>query len=134
MDLRRFNTKKSLKDTMLANLEAYWIEEINTEEFIAQEGKILTQIGVIDLFEEISSGKNDKYYVGITGRVREREKEHNAVFLAVIDCQSLDKANDLEELAKANGFYTGGATGNGHEEDTTKLYIYKMIPGVTIEG
>lgn len=131
--LRRFNYKESLPNSLFANLAIYRVEEINTYDVATKEGDSISQKEIISLFEEISGGNNEKYYVGITGRVRIREKEHNAVFLAVIDCQSLDKANKLEELTKARGFYTGGSTGNGHDEDTTKLYIYKMIPGVTVE-
>ena len=127
--------KVSQGDYAIANLSReYRVEEINTEEFMSvEEGDKLSKNEVISLFEEISEGNNGKYYVGITGRVRDREKEHNAEFLAVVDCPSVDKANGLEELAKANDFYTGKATGNGHEEDTTKLYIYEIIPGITIE-
>ena len=125
--------KISLRDSVLANLEVYRVDEINSSNSETKVGKILSKKEVISLFEAISAGNNWQYYVGITGRVREREEEHNAKFLAVIGCPSVDEANELEELAKANGFYTGDATGNGHDEETTKLYIYEIIPGLTKE-
>lgn len=126
-----FEKDESLKDSILAKLEVYRVEEINTFDVATEEGEILNQEGVISLFEEISAGNNGRYYVGITGRVRDREKEHNAHFLAVVGCSSVDEANELEEIAKSYGYDTGGATGNGHDEDTTKVYIYKKIPGET---
>lgn len=121
--------------SVLANLyKEYRVEEINTEELMSvEEGDMLGKTDVISLFEEISGGNNSEYYVGITGRVRDREKEHNAEFLAVVDCPSVDKANGLEELANAKGFNTGGAAGNGHEKGTTEVYIYKIIPNITKE-
>lgn len=136
LNFEKLTPKVSLREYAIADLsKVYRVDEINTEELIsAQEGDKFSKNEVISFFEEISAGNNGRYYVGITGRVREREKEHNAEFLAVVDCLSLEKANNLEELAKSNGFYTGEATGNGHDDSTTKLYIYKIIPGVTIEG
>ena len=122
----------SIKDRMKAIIEKYKVDEINTECLLGiEEGSILSANDVMRLFKYICAFNTNEYYVGITGRVRDREKEHNAEFLAVIGCPSLDDANYLEEYAKKKGFFTGGATGNGHDEDTTKVYIYKMIAGVT---
>lgn len=133
------NNKKqdSMKDILALTrglVNHYKVEEINTVSALnVAEGNMISAQDVINLFKYVCAFNTNEYYVGITGRVREREKEHNATFLVVIDCASNERANKMEELAKSSGFYTGGATGNGANDDTTKLYIYKMIPGVTKE-
>jgi sulfur relay (sulfurtransferase) DsrF/TusC family protein len=129
------DTMKDMLTLTRALVNTYKVEEINTLSALnVAEGDMISAQDVINIFKYVSAFNTNEYYVGITGRVREREKEHKASFLVVIDCTSNERANKMEELAKSNGFYTGGATGNGSNEDTTKLYIYKMIPGVTIEG
>ena len=93
------------------------------------EGDELDRAEVMELFNEISShASNNKYYVGITYDPNRREGEHNADFLAVIDCPSVEKANELEKMADKYGFDAGYAVGNAHNEDSTKVYIYKKTP------
>ena len=97
------------------------------------EGDKLDKNEVMDLFNEISShASNNKYYVGITCNPDRREGEHKADFLAVIDCPSVEKANELEEMADKYGFDAGYSVGNAHNEDSTKVYIYKKSPN-TVE-
>lgn len=93
------------------------------------EGDELSKEDVMELFNEISShASNNKYYVGITCNPDRRERDHKADFLAVVDCPSVEKANELEKEANKYGFDAGYAVGNAHNEDSTKVYIYKKTP------
>lgn len=115
--------------------KSYDLEELDTSCYTKYHiGQNLTKEDVITLFNEISAHKSNKgYYVGITCDPDRRAQEHNAEFLAVIECPSLEKANELEKLLDKEGFETGDATGNGHKPTTKKVYIYRMIPNVTKE-
>ena len=110
--------------------DVYKVEELSlTYSKNYYEGDELNKEEVIELFNEISShASNNKYYVGITCDPNRREGEHKADFLAVIDCPSVDKANELEKMADKYRFDAGYAVGNAHNEDSTKVYIYKKTP------
>ncbi len=108
-------------------MSCYTIEELpfSIDDYFV--GQLLDKDEVIDLFNEISAHKsNSGYYVGITCDPDRREREHNAEFLAVVDCPSVEKANELEKLLEKEDFETGGATGNGYKPSTTKVYIYRI--------
>ena len=90
------------------------------------EGDELSKEEVMDLFEEISgNAKNSKYRVGITCDPDRRAKEHDKTFLAVIGCPSVNKANELEELADKYGFDAGEHVGNAFLKKSKKVYIFK---------
>lgn len=114
--------------------DVYYVEELSFDySDNYYEGDELNKVEVMALFNEISShASNNKYYVGITCNPDRREGEHKADFLAVIDCPSVEKANELEEMADKYGFDAGYAVGNAHNEDSTKVYIYKKSPN-TVE-
>lgn len=89
-------------------------------------GQLLSKDEVINLFNEISSdAKKSKYYVGITCNPEQREEAHNADFLAIVDCPSMEAAKELEKSADKYGFDAGSVQGNVHKSSSKKVYIYK---------
>ena len=72
------------------------------------------------------------YYCGITNDLERRAKEHNANFILTKEMKSFEEAKIVEEALHEKGYYTGKQLGNG-DEDTVHVYMYKIIPGVTIE-
>lgn len=109
----------------------YVIEKL-TIKSIFHVGQNLSMDEVIDLFKHICSNANKGgYYVGITCAPKRREGEHEAAFLAVIKCQSVDDANNLERELSKIGFDAGKHVGNVHNEDSTKVYIYKKTDSTT---
>lgn len=122
---------KSLKEHVIPRKtkvkKDYKIEKLDFKLDNHDAGDNLTKEGVISLFNEISAHKsNSGYYVGITCDPDRRAREHKAEFLAVVECPSVEKANELEKLLEKEDFETGGATGNGHKPSTTKVYIYRI--------
>lgn len=118
---------KSVYDLYLNSYEnTYEIEELDSSRHTSYRvGQNLNKDEVIELFKEISSdAKNNEYRVGITCNPGRRENEHDANFLAVIDCPSVDKANDLEKLADKYGFDAGSVQGNVLKTESKKVYIY----------
>lgn len=109
------------------SISCYTIEELPfeySEKYY--EGDELSKEEVMDLFEEISgNAKNSKYRVGITCDPDRRAKEHDKTFLAVIGCPSVNKANELEELADKYGFDAGEHVGNAFLKKSKKVYIFK---------
>lgn len=90
-------------------------------------GQNLSQKEVMDLFNEISGdAKNSNYYVGITCDPEARENAHDANFLAVVDCPSMEAAKELEKMADKYGFDAGKVQGNIHLKKSKKVYIFKQ--------
>lgn len=120
MSLRRFSDAEPER-------KEYEIEELDSSRQTSyHEGQQLSEEEVMGLFEEIGGdAKNSKYRVGITCDPDRREKEHDATFLAVIGCPSVDKANELEELADKYGFDAGEHVGNAFLKKSKKVYIFK---------
>lgn len=110
----------------------YKIEELNFEHKNYNKGDLLTKDGVISLFCEISKhAANNQYYVGVTCNPEEREDAHNAKFLAVVDCPSMEAAGELEKQFDKKGFDAGKLQANLHKSKSKKIYIYKEVPRVT---
>ena len=65
------------------------------------------------------------YCVGITNDLDRRSKEHNATFLTHVKAKSKELAIELEEKLGELGFDNGDRPGNGAEDDTVYVYIYK---------
>lgn len=105
----------------------YGIEELDSSrQTNYQEGQHLSNEEVMELFNEISAdAKNSNYRVGITCDPERREKEHGKTFLAVVDCPSVDKANELEALAGQYGFDAGEHVANAFKPNSRKVYIFK---------
>lgn len=120
-------TSKNLNLYLNGYGERYEIEELDSSrQTNYHEGQNLSEDEVMNLFNEISAdAKNSKYRVGITCDPDRREDEHDANFLAVIGCPSVDKANELEKLADKYGFDAGKHVGNAHLSKSTKVYIFK---------
>lgn len=95
---------------------------IQTSHFM---GETLSKLQVMGLFDEIRTSAKNTYYVGITCNPERREKEHKADFLAVINCPSVWRANELEKEADKYGFDAGKHVGNATNIRSTKVYIYK---------
>lgn len=72
------------------------------------------------------------YYCGITNDLERRAKEHNATFIMTTKVNNFEEAKIVEEALHKKGYCTGKQLGNGNE-DTVHVYMYKIIPGVTIE-
>lgn len=117
-----------LKESLFSALfvPKYIIEDIDTsiktKHFV---GEKISKLQVMGLFDEIKTSAKNSYYVGITCNPERREKEHKTEFLAVVNCSSVKKANELEKEADKFGFDTGKLSGNANNEDSTKVYIYK---------
>lgn len=89
-------------------------------------GNEISKTEVVKIFRYISWNANkDDYYVGITCNPERREDEHNATFLAVINCPGVEEANQLEQILSGDDFDAGALVGNAHNEDSTKVYIYR---------
>lgn len=73
------------------------------------------------------------YYVGITNDVSKRLSEHNAKPLYSENVGLKSMAVDVEIELSRMGFDAGTRPGNGGTDDTTFVYIYRKIPGKTIE-
>ena len=108
-------------------MKEYKIEELDSSRKTNyRKGQNLSKDEVINLFNEISSdAKNNNYYVGITCNPEQREEAHNADFLAVVDCPSMEAAKELEKSADKYGFDAGSVQGNVHKSSSKKVYIYK---------
>ena len=65
------------------------------------------------------------YYVGITNNLELRSKEHNATFITHVKAKSKELAVELEDKLGELGFDNGDRPGNGAEDDTVNVYIYK---------
>lgn len=73
-------------------------------------------------------------YCGITNDLERRRKEHNvAQYIHTVKMDSFELAQEVEAIMHDAGFDTGKQLGNG-QEDTVYVYLYRKIPGVTIEN
>lgn len=107
----------------------YYIEDLNIELENYSIGDKLTKKEVLSLFNDISAHKsNSDYYVGITCNPNDREDDHNADFLAVVDCPSMEAAKELERLLDKEDYDAGKVQGNVHKSSSKKVYIYRKTP------
>lgn len=98
-----------------------------------------TELSVIMARFELAYMNNFKYgetkrnyYCGITNDLERRAKEHNTTFITTAKVNSFEEAKIVEEALHKKGYCTGKQLGNGNE-DTVHVYMYKIIPRVTIE-
>lgn len=110
---------------MSFEFETYTIKELQANIPDYRIGQPLTKNGVIELFDAIrgTSSASD-YQVGITCDIDRREGEHDADFLAIINCSNIEDANELEKFAHTKGYYTGLLPGNAHKSESIYLYIF----------
>ena len=73
------------------------------------------------------------YYCGITNNIEVRQNQHNAQFLGYVETFNVTAARIIEILMNYFGYDTGRRAGNGGKENSVYVYIYRKIPGVTIE-
>ena len=105
------------------------LEELNIPIAGYQKGNKLSKDEVIALFKKIKGHADaNQFYVGITCDPDRREGEHKADFLAVVDCPTMEAAQDLEARADEYGFDAGDVQGNVHKSSSKKVYIYKKTP------
>lgn len=89
----------------------------------------------ISHFLNSKPGEEGRYnfYCGITNNLERRYKEHNvAQYIHTVKMDSFDLAQEVEAMMHKAGYDTGEQLGNG-QEDTVYVYLYRKIPGVTIE-
>lgn len=80
-----------------------------------------------------SYGETKKdYYCGITDDLERRAGEHHATFIKTMTVNTFEDAKELEQALHDAGFDTGEQVGNG-TEDSVYIYMYKKIPGETVE-
>lgn len=73
-------------------------------------------------------------YCGITNELERRRKEHNVMqYIQTVKMDSFELAQEVEAIMHDAGFDTGKQLGNG-QENTVYVYLYRKIPGVTIEN
>lgn len=108
----------------------YKIEKLDTTKFTThKEGDEISKQQVVNLFNQIKGhAKAQNYRVGITCDPNRREGEHNAEFLAVIQCENNDQANELECLFDDKQYDAGKRVGNTFLPKSKKVYIYKKGP------
>lgn len=103
---------------------------------ILPETKLLYKAAIMDYY-----GKNRstipfrpfQYYCGITNDVARRQQEHKAQFLDYINVNKRHRAYLIEMVMESLGFDTGRKSGNGGRKNSTYVYIYRKIKGVTKE-
>jgi len=74
-----------------------------------------------------------RFYCGITNDLERRMGEHNATPLAWVKSNNAQAAIALEDKLGELGFDIGRNSGNGADEDSIYVYIYKKLPGITKE-
>ncbi len=80
-----------------------------------------------------ATNERSKFYCGITDDVERRQEEHHvAKFLGVTRCDTFDTAKEVEKQMKLAGYDTGKQLGDGNE-NSIYVYLYRKIPGSTIE-
>lgn len=73
------------------------------------------------------------YYCGITDDPARRASEHNAMFITSLDAGNRFRACAIEMTMEGLGFDTGRKSGNGGNEHSKYVYIYRKVKGKTIE-
>lgn len=82
-------------------------------------------------YVNLHGGVVDEWYCGITSDPMERKEAHKVPPGSpgeVADAESNEDARDTERALLDQGFHGGEG---GGDDSSTKVYIYKKIPGVT---
>ena len=74
------------------------------------------------------------FYCGITNDLERRRGEHNVEhYIQTVKMDSFELAKKVEAMMHDAGFDTGKQLSNG-QEDPVYVYLYRKVPGVTIEN